>query len=936
MRQILYVYIIEKSIETEKTIVIFQKSKYGNKWEDITDRVSELNFEGKAYSIRYKNNDTLYYKSSRDLIVCDELVPVAFENYLVIIRNTVALNIKNIYKSDDNFVVYYADGRIDVCNKENIELYNRPNGENFDDVLNYFKEVSKYIDACEKKSSSNTCANAEEKENNSFLLQQLNKLTISNSSVLGKLINNKLKFNKGYNGNILLPFDSNLSQKRGVENALTSDISVIQGPPGTGKTQTILNIAANLISRNASVAVLSGNNKAIENVAEKFADNDYGYMNAFLGRKGNIIDFFAKSNEEPIVWNVQDSISSISQKLNYFAKVCDDIYRCDLEIAKDKQIVSELTVEQAKNDAEYASKERNVPKVVAKKRFKSKKMLSLLALFEICRGMERVKFSVRANMFFRYGVRYKQIRSDIDDCIEYLKNYYYKIKIAELNAEIAESEKILKEYRNTKADEQYKLLSQKYFKASLNKRYSQKIQSFAMSDYKSDFKKFVKRYPIIYSTTHAIRSCSADDYLYDYAIIDESSQVDLITMLIAFSCARSVVLVGDDKQLPHVVKSIYVKDLNTLFSKYKLRSEWNYVTNNVLNFLSCRYKNLPEVLLNEHYRCDPQIIDFCNKRFYNGRLIIRSEHDQDNGLIIIQHLPHYAHDRKNQREVDIIDKEIIPNIKYSAKEVGITAPYNNQIDLLKSKYAQNGYLIDTIHKFQGKERDCVIVSCVGNKVVFYDDDERIDFLNNPNLINVAISRAKKKLYIVVSEQLLDQEGTILNDLKNYKNYYCDDVKIIKSNVYSVFDLMYDDYNPILESLRQRLLNISRHKSENIIATVIDDICRSNKFGALSYKFNYPLRNIVKLDSMVDEEDKKFVGNVNTHCDFVIYSALNKDIKLVVEVDGGQHEDVVQNRRDRRKDRILNCAGIKILRLPTNSIECEQRIKDALSDVCVGR
>lgn len=93
---------------------------------------------------------------------------------------------------------------------------------------------------------------------------------------------NKAIFKKFMNGNKaeriilnqeskppVLPFISNQSQKKAVSNALEYDISVIQGPPGTGKTQTILNIICNAIIEDKKVLVVSNNNSAIDNVAEK-------------------------------------------------------------------------------------------------------------------------------------------------------------------------------------------------------------------------------------------------------------------------------------------------------------------------------------------------------------------------------------------------------------------------------------------------------------------------------------------------------------------------------------------------------------------------------------------------------------------------------------------------------------------------------------------
>lgn len=68
---------------------------------------------------------------------------------------------------------------------------------------------------------------------------------------------------------LIFPFGCNLSQVEAVEKAFSSNLSIIQGPPGTGKTQTILNIIANLLIRDMSVAVVSNNNSATKGSSSK-------------------------------------------------------------------------------------------------------------------------------------------------------------------------------------------------------------------------------------------------------------------------------------------------------------------------------------------------------------------------------------------------------------------------------------------------------------------------------------------------------------------------------------------------------------------------------------------------------------------------------------------------------------------------------------------
>lgn len=58
---------------------------------------------------------------------------------------------------------------------------------------------------------------------------------------------------------------------------------------------------------------------------------------------------------------------------------------------------------------------------------------------------------------------------------------------------------------------------------------------------------------------------------------------------------------------------------------------------------------------------------------------------------------------------------------------------------------------------------------------------------------------------------------------------------------------------------------------------------------------------------------------------------NYFISLVdnIEVDGKQHEDVVQKKRDERKDRILQEAGLKLIRIKTTDVDVQNRIEQQL-------
>ena len=124
--------------------------------------------------------------------------------------------------------------------------------------------------------------------------------------------------------------------------------------------------------------------------------------------------------------------------------------------------------------------------------------------------------------------------------------------------------------------------------------------------------------------------------------------------------------------------------------------------------------------------------------------------------------------------------------------------------------------IDTVHKFQGREKDNIIISTV--------DDEISDFVDDPNLLNVAISRAKKRLMIVVTGNLQKKER-IITELIDYINY--NNFEVSDSNVCSVFDYLYSQYKDERDEYLKKHPKISMYDSENLMYSLIKEIGRAS-------------------------------------------------------------------------------------------------------------
>ena len=162
--------------------------------------------------------------------------------------------------------------------------------------------------------------------------------------------------------------------------------------------------------------------------------------------------------------------------------------------------------------------------------------------------------------------------------------------------------------------------------------------------------------------------------------------------------------------------------------------------NSLLNSSLLVWTDIPNTLLKEHYRCEPRIINFCNKMFYNNELVIMTEKEDSPSLsLYITSEGNHARKHHNKRQIDVIKQDILPELKQKGlNDIGIISPYRDQVEEIKRQLGEE-IEIDTVHKFQGREKDAIIISSVDNKIS--------EFVDDPNLLNVAVSRAKKYLAV---------------------------------------------------------------------------------------------------------------------------------------------------------------------------------------------
>ncbi len=760
---------------------------------------------------------------------------------------------------------------------------------------------------------------------------------VSKYSLLGHYLNEDNDIYMGANPKLegIYPFGFNSSQKDAVEKALSNRVSIIEGPPGTGKTQTILNLIANIVSNDGSVAIVSSNNSATQNVLDKLNDKGVGFISAYLGNTRNKMEFIDSQTDTPNIddWLLEEEkVSEINEEVSEKYSVLDNMLNKQIKLSNLKQERSRVDLERTHFYLDY---KESVDKYLDNYLIDIDKSNIALNYWIECENFEKKNifysfFYLMISIFIRSFYRKKIINRllenySIEELIKEFQKRFYDLKLKEIDREIQILSSALENFDFSKKMKDFSDLSLKLFKSKIADRYIEgRNTDYNLIDLKRNASEFIKDYPVILSTTYSLRSCLSNDVAYDYVIVDESSQVDLCTGALAMSCAKNIVVVGDLKQLPHVVNSKMAKITDALFAEYKLSECFRYKNQSLLSSLVQVFPSAPRTLLREHYRCHPKIIEFCNKKFYNGDLIILTESDQhDDPLVVYKTVEgNHARNRVNKRQVDVIKNEIIPELNLNTLDgsLGIITPYRNQTNVLKKSFEGVNVKADTVDKFQGQENEVVIISTVDNEIT--------DFTDNANRLNVAVSRAINQLVLIVNEgdELKDKN---IGDLVNYIEY--NNFTIVQSNVRSVFDYLFKSYAQKRRDFFKGKKKNSKFDSENLMFNVLENVFKELKVIDHDIAVHVPLKMIIKNTNLLDDEEERFVMKTQSHVDFLIYNSLSKKPEVAIEVDGASfHKDNGrQSVRDQMKDEIFKKYEIPLYRFRTDDSEEKSKITKIL-------
>ena len=277
---------------------------------------------------------------------------------------------------------------------------------------------------------------------------------------------------------------------------------------------------------------------------------------------------------------------------------------------------------------------------------------------------------------------------------------------------------------------------------------------------------------------------------FDVVVIDEASQCDIASALPLLYRAKRAVIIGDPLQLKHV-STVAPQQDRMMLAAHGLaegRAAWAYSVNSLFDLARslCRHEDI--VNLRDHHRSHRDIISFSNRHFYRGGLRIATDHEglnrpQTTGPAVrwvdirgkvIRPAGGGAMNATEAAAVVAEVRKLIVEQGYNGA-IGVVTPFRAQANRIRTLVHQDPelarqlaslqFVVDTVHGFQGDERDVIFFSPVVSAGV---GESTLRFLkSHGNLFNVAITRARSELVVVGDRQAaLDSASVTWPALRN--------------------------------------------------------------------------------------------------------------------------------------------------------------------------
>jgi hypothetical protein len=586
---------------------------------------------------------------------------------------------------------------------------------------------------------------------------------------------------------VVAPGPCNESQERVITSAMTRPLTVATGPPGTGKSEVVTAVVTTCVAAGQTVLVASTNNEAVDVVAERCDDIAPG----LLMRTGN-----AQVREREAVKLEQLLSGPPRPPQRSAATVAGDLRNVHTRAAVHRQEAARHVIEE----------ERLLELLQERERRATDLGLSPALLLGIWRGgdaaLERWEHRARKALKARWFGSWRRARAltafaAAADSAELPRWVTERPPVPErldalaaavtVEREVRElaprnltrNEETLKRDRLSSATDVSRLSAEVARAVSaerllqarplMNERLQALRRRSGFQKSQKNLMTHIKGWAI---STHSVRQLELKPKLFDLVVIDEASQCSIPSVLPLLFRARRALIIGDPMQLGHIpgITPQQERQARVSAGLSAAQLEDHRLAYHVYSAYHAAAQHDEEtLLLDEHYRCHPQIADVVNGYCYAGRLRVLTDVRRQvpalDPIGLSAPAPilgwvdvSYGQSARGPGGISWLNSGEVTRVREVVEDllarlpadatVGVVTPFKAQRDALAKVLRDDRVRVGTVHTFQGGQRDVMVLSPVATANTPPETTHWV--ASQVNLWNVAITRARSQLITVGS------------------------------------------------------------------------------------------------------------------------------------------------------------------------------------------
>lgn len=557
----------------------------------------------------------------------------------------------------------------------------------------------------------------------------------------------------------------NRRQRQAVAGAVSQPVTVVAGPPGTGKTHAAVAAALAAVGAGDSVLIATTSRYAADVIASRFRDV-HGLRFLRFGAEDAPAKLFQARGSGPpraaadVGTALREVRTHLWDSLVHNTGVEQAIEQRTAAAAAGITIRSEVDADRARERLEVALR----PRRGVFGRFRARRARrALLAMFDLPETTDdrRLRATV-ASHIAEADIARAMAGTGIS-----LDDMWAELEEAETAQFLANRHAVAQRSSPRRQSQAVTLLGTALRSGPSQRR--RKLQSMAPET-------ITEAIPLWIGTLGEIGSyLPLAPGMFDLIIIDEASHTAQTESAPALLRARRALVLGDPNQLRHV--SFVADDrMEGIADQHALPQELRLLTDVRRNStFDVAAAAAPTVWLDEHHRSTPHIIGFSASRFYDDvRVMTRHPRNESADTIRTVTVNGTFERGRNEAECAAVLELIRDLDSRGSESIGIVTPFRGQADRLESLVLDSfsgedinrlRLRVGTVHGFQGNQRDVMIISTA----VAPDNLSSLRFLQDPNLFNVMVTRARRDIVIVTSVGPDDLPDGVLRDYMDHAN-----------------------------------------------------------------------------------------------------------------------------------------------------------------------